>query len=302
MDSKRIRNKRFLITYPHFYNKTQLINLIEQRYKKKFKCIKVFHNIEHQTVLLIWTFELLNLRKPKLFWIEATNELNREYSNIKDTVVPKIETISTNKEWDKVIQKLDELDDSDLEDYTSIKLNKLTQQDLKEIDEVIKSTPPSTIFPLITVKFNLWQDRLIQRITCIEPETRHISWYYDSTNHPDKIEFFKYIINHNLSLVINQISLEKDIIGTMKRAKETFWNGKCIMLNLNNSATDLYETIKMFKDGFVYDDKHTIIFPIPHLIVFANYLPIVKRFGLYKLRVFEITKNSDLMMVDGYPI
>ena len=134
------------------------------------------------------------------------------------------------------------------------------------------------------------------------PDGRKIIWYWDETGNSGKTKFLKYqVVTHPCDVyAVSQFGGATNAATIVKGAINKGWNGQAFIVNLVRSAEtkSIYEPLEMIKDGFITATKYeggSLVFPEPHVIVFANFPPDVFRMSLdrWEIRVIQ--------HVDGTP-
>ena len=119
------------------------------------------------------------------------------------------------------------------------------------------------------IQFKKWQARLMEKLV-EKPHQREVMWYHDPIGHTGKTYMSKY-----LTLFKGSIRLEN---GKSADIKYAYQGEGIVIFDLCRSQMDQfnYEALESMKNGLIFSPKYeskTKIFDIPHVIVFANWLP-----------------------------
>ncbi|AHH31485.1 replication-associated protein [Dragonfly larvae associated circular virus-10] len=113
-----------------------------------------------------------------------------------------------------------------------------------------------------------WQKELKNAIQTV-PDDRKVMWYCDSVGNTGKTWFSKYLV-----ALHGAIRFENGKSADIKYA----YNGeRVVVFDLSRSQVDHfnYEVIESIKNGLMFSPKYTSctkMYPIPHVIVFANWM------------------------------
>lgn len=148
-----------------------------------------------------------------------------------------------------------------------------------------------------------WQIDLDEELRT-NPHDRKIIWYYDAKGKSGKTKFLKYqIVTYPQDIyAVSQFGGATNAATIVKNAVDGGWNGQGFIVNLVRSAEtkSIYEPLEMIKDGFITATKYnggSIVFPEPHVIVFANFLPDVHSMSLDRWEVRVIEHVNDVPRV-----
>lgn len=109
------------------------------------------------------------------------------------------------------------------------------------------------------------------------PEQRKIYWYWDKRGNTGKTTFMRsYRLRHEDCLVISGKSSDVKF-AFFKRGEEKTWP-RTVFYNVSRSLEKFvsYEVLETLKDGVGFSGKYESqdgVWPIPHVIVFANFEP-----------------------------
>ncbi len=115
-----------------------------------------------------------------------------------------------------------------------------------------------------------WQSHLIRELVDNSPNSRTIIWYVDVNGNHGKTYLSRYLITH-----MDCIRFEN---GKSTDIKYAFRGQRTVVFDLSRSQEDHvnYEVIESVKNGVVFSPKYEsrcAVYPIPHLVVFANFEP-----------------------------
>lgn len=143
-----------------------------------------------------------------------------------------------------------------------------------------------------------WQLKVMEIIS-EKPDNRTINWFYEETGGKGKSTLCKYLIVKHNALVVsgktNDIfhaiaqnpSRRKIIIIDLPRVSESFIN---------------YSAIEQVKNGFFLSGKYEggqIVYPCPHVIIFANHKPDMKAMSRDRWRIYNIDCEIHNYKVDN---
>ena len=117
-----------------------------------------------------------------------------------------------------------------------------------------------------------WQVEIIQRLWA-PPDERRIYWYWSDRGGEGKTTLAKHIMMHfNAAYVGGKAADAKYAVMKMDPKPEV------IIFNITRSHEEYvsYEGIESIKDGIFFSPKYesgSCIYPIPHVLVFANFPP-----------------------------
>ena len=198
-----------------------------------------------------------------------------------------------NNGWGSHVQEINEaklayMDDENhaLEDFTAtfVKYPRLesTCQKLKRDREILK------------LKENYqhlkpWQDTLYTELLK-KPNDRTVQWVYDPLGNTGKTWFAKFLVVHE-----NAIRFENAKSADIKYA----YNGQNIAIfdfcrSLENQVN--YEVIESVKNGIFLSTKYDSqmkVFPIPHVCIFANFMPDLTKLSDDRWDICEIVRDNE---------
>lgn len=157
-----------------------------------------------------------------------------------------------------------------------------------------------------------WQTDFIE-IVKDKPNRRTVIWIMDTVGNRGKSELTDYLEDTLdrqwcvMGEVPNTKDLAENIITELKRG----WKCHGIIFDLTASASEhkgFYDGIECIKNGRITAQKFrgkTVRFDIPHVAVFANFLPDTRRMKLDRWKIFEvkeIEKQLELIAIDTYKL
>ena len=124
-----------------------------------------------------------------------------------------------------------------------------------------------------------------------EPHPREVIWYNDPIGHTGKTFMSKY-----LTLYKNAIRLEN---GKSADIKFAYQGERIVIFYLCRSQMDHfnYEALESMKNGLIFSPKYeskTKIFDIPHVLVFANWLPDQSKLSEDRWNIHTINQVEDM--------
>lgn len=134
------------------------------------------------------------------------------------------------------------------------------------------------------VELRPWQALLVARLEK-EPDPREILWFYDPVGNRGKSWMARYLaINHGASVFSSGKSA--DVAHALDNPRVVVWD-----LSRSQEEHVNYGVMEDVKNGVIFSPKYesgTKIFPIPHVVVFANFVCPVGKFSEDRLRYKEL--------------
>lgn len=112
-----------------------------------------------------------------------------------------------------------------------------------------------------------WQSSLLERLDS-EPDSRKILWYYDALGGAGKSSMAKWLIKNRDALVLSNAK-SADIAHILDRQRIVVFD-----YSRSQEANINYGPVEDIKNGLIFSPKygsHLKVFPIPHVVVFANF-------------------------------
>ena len=152
--------------------------------------------------------------------------------------------------------------------------------------------------PEPNVEWRPWQRALMDELDT-EPDTRTIKWYWDPAGNSGKTFLAKHCAMYKGALVstrANIYHLATTLQGFMQANKNTLMT---VIFNFSRQTEvhKIYSAIESLKDGLVTSEKYngkTLVFPSPHVVVMANYLPDLSQCSLDRWSLRYIRDGYDL--------
>lgn len=143
----------------------------------------------------------------------------------------------------------------------------------------------------------------------VEANRRDVIWVLDKIGNTGKSELGDYIEDTwgDDWTMINKVNRMADLAEVIMGELTKGWKCKGIMFDLTASAehnNGFYDGIECIKNGRITSTKWKgtkIRFDIPHVVVFANFLPKVDAMKLDRWKIFEI-RDFSLHSIDAYKI
>lgn len=145
-----------------------------------------------------------------------------------------------------------------------------------------------------------WQLEVMD-IVMDEPDERSIYWFFEPNGNVGKSSLIKYLVVRHNGIVVN--GKGSDIMHSIsKRA-----NKRLIICDIPRVSLDYvnYSAIENVKNGLIFSGKYDsdqYVFNCPHVLCFANELPIIENFSIDRWKIFLIdAENQKLvpMVLDG---
>lgn len=155
-----------------------------------------------------------------------------------------------------------------------------------------------------------WHQELMKEVS--EKPTisqrRKVVWYCDPNGGCEKTKFARYQILTNPSMwfVSKDMGTSKDAATVIKNALSAGWTGHGMIIDLPRQARNhkrMYTYIEEIKDGMVTTQKYngqTCVFNIPHLIIFANWMPLFYMLSKDRWDVRILERDSGTVRCERY--
>lgn len=146
----------------------------------------------------------------------------------------------------------------------------------------------------MTQTFRPWQSEVLEIIKN-EPDDRTIHWIYDFEGNSGKTWFSKYLfINHNAVYIDS--GKAADIKFLFKDTYDKKNIDVCVF-DFTRSVEGFvsYSALESIKNGIMFSSKYecsSFVFPIPHVIVFANFKPEMKKLSLDRWAIYSILEQE----------
>lgn len=132
-------------------------------------------------------------------------------------------------------------------------------------------------------------------------DRRRIRWFYDPCGATGKTQLARYLLmtQPNEWFVSKDMGTSKDAATIIENALKNGWSSHGIIIDLPRQAQNhdrMYTYLEEIKDGMVTTQKYsggTSIFNVPHMIVFANWLPKFDAMSHDRLRysTYQLTRE-----------
>lgn len=137
-----------------------------------------------------------------------------------------------------------------------------------------------------------WQQALLDELNG-EPHMRSVIWYVDIEGGCGKTALCRYLVKNVPFTMFVSTGSAKDI--TYQVVKST-WDPSIIVFNLPRSAEGAmsYSAIESLKDGLLFSGKYeggVKLFPPPHVVVFANFMPDMTKLSLDRWDIRTLLNN-----------
>lgn len=172
----------------------------------------------------------------------------------------------------------------------------------------LKNKTPSDVEDLSFI----WQKQFISDFheKVSRENSRNINWFYDPHGRTGKTVLARNLLINlpNSWTILKNTGSTRDCASIIGNALDSGWNQHGVILDLPRMAENsegLYACLEGMVDGCFTITKYcgkTIMFNIPHIVVFANFLPILKymstdRWKIKKLSKINIINNDDYDVV-----
>ena len=157
---------------------------------------------------------------------------------------------------------------------------------------IIQKTNRQLIFDNgVNIKWKLWQQKVI-KIVLKEPDERTINWFYEEIGNTGKTFLTRYLLSAHPSCTRFENAKSADL--------KYAYNGEHIVLfDRSRSSEHIfnYEALESLKNGSMFSPKYesaSKVYKIPHVVVFANWLPDMCRLSLDRWNIVKITLHDNL--------
>lgn len=139
---------------------------------------------------------------------------------------------------------------------------------------------------LAGVSLRPWQQSLVD-IVSAQPDPRHVHWFWDSTGNVGKSFMASYLsVFHGAAVfsggkvsdIAHAYNMEPVVIFDLSRTQE-------------DHLAAVYSSLESFKNGRFFSPKYESqvkLFPVPHVVCFANYEPDKTKLSLDRWKVHHI--------------
>lgn len=137
-----------------------------------------------------------------------------------------------------------------------------------------------------------WQRLLLCELGSL-PHARKVIWYADPEGGCGKTEFCRYVLNAVDSVLFLTSAAGKDLVHQVVKTKRP---PKIVILNLSRQSEGAfsYASVESIKDGLVFSGKYeggSKLFPKPHIVVFANWMPDLSKLSLDRWDIRQLIAN-----------
>lgn len=147
-----------------------------------------------------------------------------------------------------------------------------------------------------------WQKKILA-IMDQEPDPRKIYWIYDPVGSAGKSDFTKYCAFHRGAQFMGWAKYA-DAANLVYKAKKRH----IFIFDLTRSKPrdfsdgDIYSAIESVKSGMINNTKYeteTVFFRKPHVVVFSNDQPNLKKLSADRWQIYEITPDKDIDVIEN---
>jgi hypothetical protein len=131
-----------------------------------------------------------------------------------------------------------------------------------------------------------------------EPDMRHVLWYCDVEGGCGKTAFARFLIKNVPHTMFVSTGSAKDICYQIIKSP---WTPEIVVFNLPRSAESgmSYAAVESLKDGIIFSGKYeggAKIFPPPHVLVFANFLPDISKLSVDRWIIRTLLNNPPRLL------
>lgn len=145
-----------------------------------------------------------------------------------------------------------------------------------------------------------WQKELLLELRGV-PDMRTIVWYCDAIGGCGKTAFARWLIQNQANTMFISTGAAKDICYQVIKAQIP---PETVVFNLPRSAEAgmSYSALESIKDGICFSGKYEggcKIFPPPHVVVFANFIPDLSKLSMDRWKIRELLTNPPRVRTPG---
>lgn len=143
-----------------------------------------------------------------------------------------------------------------------------------------------------------WQRSLLQELGG-EPNMRSVVWYTDLQGGCGKTALCRYLVKNIPHTMFISTGSSKDICYQVIKSK---WDPKIVVFNLPRTSESAmsYSAIESLKDGLLFSGKYeggVKLFPPPHVVVFANFLPDLSKLSADRWDIRTLLNNPPRLLL-----
>lgn len=153
-----------------------------------------------------------------------------------------------------------------------------------------------------------WQRRTEGFLTNSPPDRRAIWWYFCRHGGTGKSEFVSYMVRRYPKDVyfMNDFNKLSDAMCVITNALQNGWSGKILLVDLPRSFQDrssIFAALENVKNGLITSTKYSggsiCIENTPHIMCFANFMPVFCAMSSDRWRVSELIQAEKTRNPDG---
>lgn len=171
----------------------------------------------------------------------------------------------------------------------------------------LKSKMPTDVDELSFI----WQKQFITNFQdkVLKKDSRNINWFYDPIGKTGKTVLARNLLISfgNKWTILKNTGSIRDCASIIGSALDSGWSQHGIILDLPRMAENsegLYTCLEGMVDGCFTITKYagkTILFNVPHIVVFANFLPIIKYMSKDRWKIKKLSKIN-IIDDDNYDV
>ena len=140
------------------------------------------------------------------------------------------------------------------------------------------------------VKWKIWQQRVI-KIILRTPHPCEIHWIYEEVGNTGKTFLSRFLICAHHSCIRMENAKSADL-------KYAYNGEQIVMFDLSRSIEQIfnYEALESLKNGAMFSPKYeskSKVYDMPHVIVFANWLPDRMRLSMDRWNIVKLTERDN---------
>jgi len=314
----RLANKYILLTYKTHIDKVKYLEFFNGKFKGNVEWIRLAHETGDKTNPYNHTHVVASAKKI----FSTRNARFLDYENLH----PHIMTLKTKKAFAdaKIYIAKEDNENADLKEYEPSLVQGIMScaTDMEALEKYCQKPNDAagilTLRGMKTYDFRTekvivkpkhpWQFALLDMLK-EKANRRDVIWILDKVGNTGKSELGDYIEDtcDGAWTMINKVNRMADLAEIILGELSKGWKCEGIMFDLTASAehnSGFYDGIECIKNGRLTSTKWKgakIRFDIPHVVVFANFLPKIDAMKMDRWKIFEI-RDFTLHSIDAYKV
>lgn len=325
---KFLNNQRVMATYKGHLDK----GILEAIYRERVPALvfwRAAHESADDTDPYLHTHVVCDFGKA--FQTTNSRTFDVEYDDEKGqkcTVHPNFKAIKSKLHWERSLNYIAKEDtaNADLKTPPALTTRVWDAKTLTEALEKNTTKPcdvngiialfqakPRELPPSEVANFVGWQTELYAELVNFQGDDRTVTWIYEEKGGTGKSFFMRNVYLEHPADVAWSLSIAniRDGATVVESWLDQGWSGACFIVNLtrsNEKHVGFYEFLEAVRDGMLTVTKYrgkSVFFQLKKMIIFANWLPDVKRLSLDRWNICRIDgrgEDSRLSQVSAYSV